>query len=270
MAVFRSFTFDDINSMDYGVYISGDEVYNAPARVVEMVEIPGKNGALAIDQGRFENIEVTYPAGVYASSQEEFAEKVRTFRNILCSRFSYKKIVDEYHPDEYRLGLYKSGLEVSPAVYSSAGQFDITFECKPQRFLTIGDEPLDLYDHDVLTDHNLEALTDHNGNEFDVDSMSGSFTNPTDFESHPLIIAPSSGSVVIGNQTITIGGDSSTPIYIDCDSMEIYTKNASGAVTNASELVNFVPNEIPSIKPGENTLRSSIEDVQIIPRWWIL
>ena len=270
MAVFRTLTFDGINSMDYGVYITGEAVYNAPERDVEMITIPGKNGDLAIDQGRFENIEVTYPAGIYANSQAEYAEKMRIFRNILCSRYAYKKIVDDYHPDEYRLGLYKAGLDASPVAYHQAGEFNITFNCKPQRFLNIGDEPLDLYEHDYLTDHNLEAITTHTGERFDVDSMSGSFENPTDFESHPLIIAPRPGSVVIGNQTITVGGDGSRAVYIDCDSMEIYTLNASGAMENASDLVTFTPNDIPIIPAGENTLRSTIPDVQIIPRWWIV
>lgn len=270
MAVFRSLTFDGINSLDYGVYITGEAVYNAPERVIEMVAIPGKNGALAIDQGRYENITVTYPAGAFGIDQPEFAEKMRAFRNELCSRFFYVKLTDEYHPDEYRLALYKSGLDVSPVANSIAGEFNLVFDCKPQRFLVEGDEPLDLYQHDYLTDHNLEALTDQNGNKFDVDSISGSFINPTLNDSHPLIVAPRPGSVVIGNQTITIGGDGSKPVYIDCDSMEIYTKSSTGAVENAGSLVNFVPNDIPSINPGENTLRSTIPDVQIIPRWWIL
>ena len=142
MAIFRSLTFDGVNSLDYGIYITGEAVYNAPERDVEMVTIPGKNGALALDQGRFENIEVTYHAGCFADNQADFAEKVMKFRNALASRYTYKRLTDEYHTDEYRLGLYKSGLEVDVVHYSTAGEFDITFDCKPQRFLTSGETAL--------------------------------------------------------------------------------------------------------------------------------
>ena len=139
MAVFNSFTFDGQNSLNYGVYISGEAVYNAPERSVQMVTIPGRNGTLAIDQGRFENIEVTYPAGLFSDTQPNYAADVQAFRNMLASRYSYAKLTDTYHTDEFRLGLYKSGLDVSPALYNTAGEFGITFDCKPQRFLMSGE-----------------------------------------------------------------------------------------------------------------------------------
>lgn len=142
MAIFKALTFDGVNSLDYGIYITGEAVYNAPERAVEMVNIPGKNGALALDQGRFENIEVTYHAGCFADTQEEFARKVMEFRNALASRFVYKRLTDGYHTDEYRMALYKSGLELSPVRYSTASEFDITFDCKPQRFLIDGDRAI--------------------------------------------------------------------------------------------------------------------------------
>lgn len=142
MAIFKALEFDGVNSLDYGIYITGEAVYNAPERAVEMINIPGKNGALALDQGRFENIEVTYHAGCFADSQTDFADKVMKFRNALASRYTYKRLTDEYHPDEYRLGLYKSGLEVDAVRYSTAGEFNITFDCKPQRFLVDGDRAI--------------------------------------------------------------------------------------------------------------------------------
>ena len=267
---FNSLTFDEINSLEHGVYITGEAVYNAPERAIEMVAIPGRNGDLAIDQERFENIEVKYPAGIFASTQEEFAQKMRKFRNLLVSRFFYVKITDTYHPDEYRLGLYKSGLEVDPVAYSSAGEFDIVFNCKPQRFLTSGEEALELYATDVLTDHNLIPITTETGAEIEVNYAKESFENPTDNESAPLIIAPKPGTLRIGNQNITVAGDGSKPVYIDSDMLEIYTVDAGGAIANASDLVSFEPNAFPKIEAGENSFATSIPGLQIIPRWWIL
>lgn len=136
----ETFTFNGINSGDYGVYIGGDAVYNAPARVVEMVAVPGRNGALAMDEGRYENIEVTYPAFLADTTQADFANRVSELRNALCAVTGYQRLVDDYNPNEYRLAVYKSGLEVSPTQYNRAGGFDITFECKPQRFLVSGED----------------------------------------------------------------------------------------------------------------------------------
>lgn len=174
-AMFKSLTFDGEDSRDYGVYITGQAVFNAPEREVEMISIPGRNGQFALDKGRFENIEVTYPAGIFANTEAEFAEAVSNFRNLLCSKRGYVRLQDEYHPDEYRMAIYKSGLELEN-VALKAGEFEITFDCKPQRYLTSGET----------------VLTVTNG---------GTVTNPTLFDASPLLQLSGYGKIAInGNQ----------------------------------------------------------------------
>lgn len=138
-AIFNSLIFGGVNSADYGIYITGEAVYNAPARAVEMVSVPGRNGAVAIDQGRWENIEVEYPAGVFGDDQSDFRANISAFRNAIVSQLGYQRLSDTYHPDEYRMGLYMNGIEVSPVNMGSAGEFTIKFNCKPQRWLTSGE-----------------------------------------------------------------------------------------------------------------------------------
>ena len=67
-AIYKALKFDNVSSRTYGVYITGEAVYNAPERDVEMITIPGRSGTFALDNGRFENIEVSYPAGIYADT----------------------------------------------------------------------------------------------------------------------------------------------------------------------------------------------------------
>lgn len=139
MAMFKDFTFDGENSKDYDVYISGDAVYDAPERAMDMVQIPGRNGALALDNGYYNNIDVTYPAGCFADDQADFAAKLSRIRNMLASRHRYCRLEDAYHPDHFRMALYKSGLEVAPVARNKAGRFNVTFDAKPQRFLKSGE-----------------------------------------------------------------------------------------------------------------------------------
>lgn len=177
--IFKALSFDNVSSRTYGVYITGEAVYNAPEREVEMISIPGRNGAFALDKGRFENIEVTYPAGIFADSESNFAEAVSDFRNFLCSRKGYVRLTDEYNPNEYRMAVYKSGLEVEPAQLK-AGEFEITFDCKPQRFLTSGE---------------TEVTVPNNG----------TLTNPTLFDANPLLAVTGYGNIVINGKTIEVG-----------------------------------------------------------------
>lgn len=270
MAIFNSLTFDGINSIDYGIYITGEAVYNAPERAVEMVAIPGKNGALAMDDGRFENIEVTYPAGTFGDDQPDYRDKVREFRNILAARYGYVRLVDTYNPDEYRLALYKSGLEVESVRYSTAGEFDITFECKPQRFLIVGDLPYDFVtSYQGLTDENNVQLATENGADIDGGiTLSNAIANPTLFDSKPLLKITGSGTVSIGSQIITVSGVSdATTVYIDCESMEIYTLSGNTPI-GASSHVSFNSNDFPVISAGSSGFTYTTQAVEVIPRWW--
>lgn len=177
-ALFKALTFDGESSRDYGLYITGAGVYNAPEREVEMVTIPGRNGAFALDRGRFENITITYPAGLYADTPEEFAEAISEARNWLTSKRGYVRLSDDYNPDEYRLAVYKSGLDVK-AETLRAGEFDLEFEAMPQRWLTSGEES--------------QAV-----------ASGGTITNPTRFAARPLLEVNGYGAIEINGETVSI------------------------------------------------------------------
>lgn len=176
--IFHTLEFDGINSLDNGVYITGEAVYNAPERAVEMVSIAGRNGAFALDMGRFENVTVTYPAGAFGSDQADFAKKMRSFRNMMASKIGYKRLVDTYNPDEYRLAIFKDAIEVAP-FNGKAGEFELVFDCKPQRFLMSGEAEMSV----------------NNGD---------SVFNPTPFDAKPMLIFDGYGDIHIGDDVISV------------------------------------------------------------------
>lgn len=182
MGLFKSFLFDGVKSEDFGAHITGSAVYDAPQKDVELVEIPGRNGALIIDNNRFKNIQVSYPASIAGKDQADFSEKVRALRGFLTSRVGYKRLEDEYNLDEFRMGVYKDGLQVDPIAHGKAGRFDIVFDCMPQRFLKSGEAPFDF-------------------------SASGKIYNPTFFESSPLLEVQGRGEIVLNGYPININVD---------------------------------------------------------------
>lgn len=181
-AIYKELTFGGDQSGDYGLYISGAGAFNAPQRDVEMVTIPGRNGAFALDHGRFENIEVTYPAGVFGTDDNDFASKVADIRAWLCSKKGYVQLTDEYNPSEYRLAVYKSGLDVSLAELK-AGEFDLVFECMPQRFLSSG--------------KNAQPIA----------SSGNTLNNPTLFNSRPMLEVDGYGKIGINGEEVEIASD---------------------------------------------------------------
>ena len=178
IAPYKYFTFDGKSSRDYDVYLTGEGVFNAPERAVEMLEIPGRNGNYALDQGKFNNITVTYKAGIVDVSESNFADKVSAVRNWLCSKVGYKRLSDDYNPNEYRMAVFKSGVNIDH-VDLKTGEFEITFDCKPQRWLTSGET----------------AVTVADG---------GTLSNPTPFEAEPLLAVDGYGTIGFNGYEIEI------------------------------------------------------------------
>lgn len=241
----ETLTFAGINSGTYGVYIAGDNVYNAPERDVEMITVPGRNGNLSIDGGRFENIEITYPAFMFRTNQADFASDLADFRSAILSKKGYQRLTDDYNAGEFRWAVYKSGLEVDPKIYNRAGEFELTFDCKPQRFLTSGETAVTF-------------------------TASGSITNPTDFESKPLIRIWGAGIVTMNGYAITITTGNANGIYIDFDTFEAYSIAGSTVISQNGNVA--IGNQAPELSPGANSvsLGSGITKVEIIPRWYIV
>lgn len=129
------FTYNGRRSTDYGVTISGGGTYAAPARDMTEVVIPGKNGHMLLDNGRFENITVTYPGWIARG----FDGKIDAFRAFLASDPGYKRLEDTYHPGEFRLAAFRSGFDPDTGPLNRSGRFDIVFDCLPERWLKSGE-----------------------------------------------------------------------------------------------------------------------------------
>lgn len=231
----NSLTFNSINSLAYGVYISGTGVFNAPARDREMIKVPGRNGAIIIDHGRYENIEITYPAFII----KDLAEKVRIFANKLLEPVDYVRLEDTYNPDEFRLAILSQGMDVNPVSWLAAGSFDLIFNCRPERFLKGG-----------------ESVTTF--------TAGGTISNPTDMPSKPLIRVTGAGTITVNGTAIEIASHSLAYIDIDCDLQEAFCGS-----TNANQYISL--SAFPTLRSGANiVVLSGVTKVEITPRWWRL
>lgn len=241
------FTFGGESSADHGVYISGAGTYNAPVKVYDMVPVAGRNGDLALSGGRYENIELTYSAFLHGDATAySFADNMADLRAFLSAPTGYQRLEDTYNPDEYRLGIFRSGLDVDATADNKAGTFDITFDCKPQRFLKSG-----------------ETVTTFTTN--------GNITNPTAFEAKPLLKVTGYGTLGVGDRSVIITGTAGQVIYIDCEIMEAWSLNGS-AIIPRNDYVQYVGNKFPVLASGVNgiSMSGNITRVEVTPRWWRL
>lgn len=189
MAV-NTFTFGGVTSSDFGIYVSGEGLFNAPKRLAEAVSIPGRNGDFILDQGKFENIKVTYRVFNQEKDLADFRSKLADLRSALVSQVGYQRLEDTFHPSEYRMAAFIDGVEIEPIKYNTAAEFEITFECKPQRFLKSGETAVSVTSGDTIT-------------------------NPTRFEAQPLLEVEGYGNIAFNGFNIELFDDLVGTVYAE-------------------------------------------------------
>lgn len=230
------FVFNGKDSRDYGVYISGTNVHSGPGRAYDPVEVPGRNGDLLLLNNRLNNVELTYPAFAYANLRQNLAE----LKGVLLGTEGYARLMDSYNPDEFRLAYFPGELEIEMAPTLDSGEFEITFLCKPQRYLLSGE---------VETAYSTDFTV----------------TNPTAFPARPLLHVMGNGTITIGDNVIEIS-DQIDEVYIDSELMDCYLDTD----TPLNSYVTFSGNDFPVFAPGVNsvTFDSTITSIGVTPRWW--
>lgn len=232
-----TFNFAGLQSENYGLWIEGGGTYAAPARKYNAYDVPGRNGAVTIDGGAYEEVEHTYRAFI----ARDFAENVQSFRNDIMALKGAQRLTDTYHPEEFYLARYMRGLEPEVAPRAVGGRFDVTFTRDPRRFLVSGETTSTV-------------------------ASGGSLTNPTNYAAKPLIRVYGYGDLLVNDERVTINSGFE---YVDIDSeiMDCYH-----ALDNANSRVTFQNRDFPELRSGVNSFSYSgnITSVQVTPRWWRL
>ena len=229
------FTFDGRDSSDFGTYIANSNMFDSPERDVESVAVPGKNGELTLDNGRWKN----FAGEVEAYIPKDMQTNVPALREFLGTRLGYCRYSDSMHPEEFRLARFTGGLELDESDRVGASM-TLKFDCMPQRWLVAG-EVAKAY------------------------SANGHIYNPTLCSARPLIRAYGTGTFSIGGVSVQITA-ANVFTDIDCELMDAYKGG-----TNCNNNIVLSGGEFPTIAPGLNAVTmTGITSLIITPRWWRL
>ena len=231
--------FNGTSSQDLHALVQTAPEYEFPEKDYSVTHVEGRNGDIVIDTGSWQNVPRTYNLAI-DTRKISYAEVASKLVQWLHSASGYARLEDSYEPDFYRMAMYKDSGSISN-IYSKAGQIEISFDCKPQRYLKSG-EVSDLF------------------------TSNTEYRNPTDFPSKPKIVIHGSGSgtVKIGAYEITIFNilDGMT---VDCEIQDTYKNDI-----NCNSRVSIA--EYPKIIAGNNMISMSggVTSIEITPRWWML
>lgn len=228
------------SSKDIGLEVETFPEYRSPKRTYEKIHIPGRNGDLVIDGGCWENVVRPYSVsiGSYDRSYHEMMNKVSEW---LHSSITYARLEDSYEPEYYRLATYLEEFSISN-ILNHGGKATIEFDCKPQRFLKNGDNPIEI-------------------------TKTTSLQNPTGFSSIPIIKVYGNGAGVltVGEYTVTIS-EIGSQIIIDSEIQDAYY----GGI-NKNPMITL-SNGFPELGVGSNNIGFSggITKLEVIPKWFTL
>lgn len=226
--VFGRVVFDGVDLVDFGVTLSGVGTFNAPERDVEYVSVPGRNGDIILDNGRYNNISVTYPVNI----ETHLPGKVRALSEFLMSHKGYFRLEDSYHPDEFRLAQFAGPIDInSTGRHNRYGTTTLTFNCMPQRFLKSGEQEIELNfttdpistggtDWDVYSDLDATAKSEVDALGLNVRSEYPKFTLPRN-TSYVVMRSPSENFWIYPNDNL-LGTGSYRTDSVSCDAGDEY------------------------------------------------
>ena len=130
--LYEFFAIDGVSSLNFGIRISDNgELDKKARRDIVSQPIPGRNGELTMDNGRYENVDFNFQCWI----AEGYPVNLDGFADFLNRSHGYHVIEDTYHPGEYILA--RCMAEIDPQTLShNSGSFSVPFNRQPQRFLT--------------------------------------------------------------------------------------------------------------------------------------
>lgn len=130
------FTFNGISASSLGLRVSGKNPFNSPQKIYDKYTVPGRSGDIYIPTGAYSNVPVTYEVYIKRTSSMNLVSKA--LRNWLLLPDGYCTITDTYNPNEVRLGKFDGNLDIVLGVLFRTGTAMLTFDCKPQRYSSVG------------------------------------------------------------------------------------------------------------------------------------
>lgn len=243
----RVLTYNGKDLGEFGVTADFSRVFKKPAYQVEKWLIPGKSGDIIKPEDRYENVEIVFDCIIRNHFRQNFPDLVDFLTSL---QGGYARLENSAEPDVYRMAAFHSIIEPDTGQYLKSGRFSLIFDCQPQQFLKIGENPVTVTGGSTGTTISLR--------------------NPTFKPARPLIYISAmtdDGKITINGQEITILY-SSYQIYIDCDTMHAY-RLTGGTVVSFDSIVTM-PDDFVQLIGGENTIEVKNMTVDIYPRWWRL
>lgn len=231
----ETFYLDGVDARSVGIKLQSPVEFSDAVPVVDIQSIPGRNGDLVWDTGSYENRSGS--ASCFCL-QKDVEKALSAAGRFLMSSKGYRRLETSDDPDHFWMARVENSPEIAMRLRTLA-PFSIDFDCKPQRFLKDGENPV-------------------------VFTANGSLFNQYGQVALPFITlyGQGPGRLTIGDCVVEVKALEGT-LYLDSDTQNAYNNNGN-------QNLNINAPIFPTLPDGEIQIAFSggIERVEIIPRWW--
>ena len=233
----ETFYLDGIDARSAGIQLQAPIEFSEAVPIVEAQTIPGRNGDLVRYTGSYENRSGSASCFCLQTNVERAVSSAGLF---LMKKKGYRRLETSDDPDHYWMARVENSPRIEQRLRMLA-PFEVGFDCKPQRFLKSGENPV-------------------------VFTSNGSLFNQYGQVALPFITlyGQGKGRLTIGDCVVEIKALDGV-LCLDSDTQNAYNGNG-----NQNMIINAPV--FPTLKDGENKVSFSgdIEWIEITPRWWEL
>ena len=233
----ETFYLDGIDAGSVGIRLQAPVVFSKAVPVIETQTIPGRNGDLIFETGSYKNRSGS--ASCFCL-REDVEAAVSSAGRFLMGKKGYRRLETSDDPDHYWVARVGNSPQIAMRLRALA-PFDISFDCKPQRFAKAGEN---------------SAVFTSNGSLF---NQYGQVALP-----FITLYGHGAGRLTIGDCVVDVKALDGALC------LDSYTQNAYN--DNGSQNMNINAPVFPTLPDGETKIAFSggIERVEIVPRWWEL
>lgn len=233
----ETFYLDGVDAASAGIHLQKPIVFSEAVPNIESKTIPGRNGDLIFETGSYKNRSGS--ASCFCL-QEDVETAISAAGRFLMAKKGYRRLETSDDPNHYWMARVENSPQIAMRLRTLA-PFEISFDCKPQRFLKSGE--------------NKTSFT-----------ASGSISNQYGQIALPLITlyGNGAGTLTIGSCVVDVKSLDGV-LYLDSDTQNAYNNNGN-------QNMNINAPTFPTLPNGETQIAFSggINRVEIVPRWWEL
>lgn len=226
----------------FGIVVEKCPDYQIASRKVEKISVEGRNGDLLRDTGAYNNVTQVYSVYYNAkgTSFQAEAHNISAWLGAYGDR-GYQRLEDEYDPLIYREAIF-TGMTNFRNWMNDFGRIDLTFDCKPQRWVKDGQDIHDLEEGWII-------------NEF--------------MACYPILVITGNGTLKYGKANITITNNEGITTFLDTETGDAYAGSIGNNFNQPIDFTKSAWGNLPVSASWQVPVeRPSLLDRHLYFSWW--